>query len=126
MTPPSWTARDTSKLVDLKDMLTRKFDNMSYIPIAPSFVQPEIIKACMRRDIIRLGSVLQEEDEQFADFQKILENLSELETDGLVQIGDREIIVTEKGRPFVRNISMVFDLKLHRKKPDTRIFSMTV
>lgn len=60
------------------------------------------------------------------DFQKIIENLSELESDGLVEIGANQIKVTEKGKPFIRNISMAFDLKLHRKKPETRLFSMTV
>ncbi|MEZ4810347.1 MAG: oxygen-independent coproporphyrinogen III oxidase [Allomuricauda sp.] len=63
---------------------------------------------------------------RIADFQKIIENLLELELDGLVEIGANYIKVTEKGRPFVRNISMAFDLKLYRKKPETRIFSMTV
>ncbi|MCL6267224.1 oxygen-independent coproporphyrinogen III oxidase [Flagellimonas myxillae] len=60
------------------------------------------------------------------DFQKIIENLAELESDGLVDIGANRIKVTPKGRPFIRNISMAFDLKLHRRKPDTRLFSMTV
>lgn len=61
-----------------------------------------------------------------ADFDMIIENLAELESDGLVIIGPDQIQVTPKGRPFIRNISMAFDLKLHRKKPDTRLFSMTV
>jgi len=60
------------------------------------------------------------------DFQQIVDNLCELETDGLVTIGSNTIKVTEKGRPFVRNISMAFDLKLHRKRPETQLFSMTV
>lgn len=60
------------------------------------------------------------------DFQHIIDNLAELEADGLVQIGSNNIKVTEKGRPFIRNIGMAFDLKLHRKQPETRLFSMTV
>lgn len=63
---------------------------------------------------------------RIADFQHIIENLTELESDGLVTIGANQIKVTPKGRPFIRNISMAFDLKLHRRKPDTRLFSMTV
>ena len=63
---------------------------------------------------------------QHLDFQHIIDNLSELERDGLVQIGPNSIKVTEKGRPFIRNIGMAFDLKLHRKQPETRLFSMTV
>ncbi|WP_181899510.1 oxygen-independent coproporphyrinogen III oxidase [Flagellimonas nanhaiensis] len=60
------------------------------------------------------------------DFDRIIENLTEMQSDGLVEIGADYIKVTSKGRPFVRNISMAFDLKLYRKKPETRIFSMTV
>ncbi|MDC6384038.1 oxygen-independent coproporphyrinogen III oxidase [Flagellimonas taeanensis] len=66
------------------------------------------------------------EEEEVVDFGAILENLSELKVDGLVELGQDHIKVTEMGRPFIRNISMAFDLKLQRKKPDTRIFSMTV
>lgn len=60
------------------------------------------------------------------DFQHIMDNLAEPEADGLVTLGANTIKVTEKGRPFIRNISMAFDLKLQRRKPDTRLFSMTV
>nr|WP_299073990.1 oxygen-independent coproporphyrinogen III oxidase [uncultured Allomuricauda sp.] len=63
---------------------------------------------------------------RITDFQKIFDKLSELEFDGLVAIEADGIKITQKGRPFVRNVSMAFDLKLHRKKPDTRLFSMTV
>ena len=38
---------------------------------------------------------------------------------GMVQI-------TEKGKPFVRNICMAFDLRSKRKAPETELFSMTV
>lgn len=62
----------------------------------------------------------------FLDFQHIIDNLSELESDGLVKITSNRIEVTEKGKPFIRNISMAFDLKLQRRKPETRLFSMTV
>ncbi|MDT0605754.1 oxygen-independent coproporphyrinogen III oxidase [Croceitalea rosinachiae] len=62
----------------------------------------------------------------FLDFQHIIDNLVELETDELIQITANSIKVTEKGKPFIRNISMAFDLKLQRKKPETRLFSMTL
>ncbi len=65
-------------------------------------------------------------EKETIDFDKIIENLSELQSDGLVTIEANTINVTKKGRPFIRNISMAFDLKLHRKKPETRLFSMTV
>ena len=52
--------------------------------------------------------------------------LAELEADGLVELADNKLIVPEHARPFVRNICMAFDLRLLRKAPDTRIFSMTI
>ncbi|WP_343487258.1 oxygen-independent coproporphyrinogen III oxidase [Allomuricauda sp. d1] len=60
------------------------------------------------------------------DIQHIIDNLTELEHDGLVEIKPDEIKVTKKGRPYVRNISMAFDMRLYRKKPETQLFSMTV
>jgi oxygen-independent coproporphyrinogen-3 oxidase len=49
-----------------------------------------------------------------------------METDGLIVIENNALTVTEKGKPFVRNICMAFDLKLKRKAPKTQLFSMTV
>ncbi|WP_435624592.1 oxygen-independent coproporphyrinogen III oxidase [Flagellimonas sp.] len=59
-------------------------------------------------------------------FNQIKLNLTEMERDGLVTLESNKIMVTTKGRPYIRNICMAFDLKLHRKKPETRLFSMTV
>ncbi|RIV43085.1 oxygen-independent coproporphyrinogen III oxidase [Flagellimonas pelagia] len=88
--------------------------------------EDQVLRKHILNIMCQFNTTWNEEEEQVADFQKIRDNLSELETDGLVEIEDSTIRVTEKGKPFVRNISMAFDLKLHRKKPDTRIFSMTV
>ncbi|MDP5229846.1 MAG: oxygen-independent coproporphyrinogen III oxidase [Cellulophaga sp.] len=52
--------------------------------------------------------------------------LEEMESDGLLKLSSNTIEVTEKGRPFVRNICMAFDMHLYRKEPETRLFSMTV
>ncbi|RAV27618.1 oxygen-independent coproporphyrinogen III oxidase [Sinomicrobium soli] len=56
----------------------------------------------------------------------IVERLEEPVRDGLVEILDHGIRITPAGKPFVRNICMAFDLRLQRKKPDTRLFSATV
>ncbi len=63
---------------------------------------------------------------QFTELPKVLENLFELEQDGLVVREEEAIIITEKGKPFVRNICMAFDLRLIRKAPETKLFSMTI
>jgi oxygen-independent coproporphyrinogen-3 oxidase len=56
----------------------------------------------------------------------VLEQLTEMESDGLVVTSEHTLVITEKGKPFVRNICMAFDLRLKRKAPQTKIFSMTV
>jgi len=56
----------------------------------------------------------------------ILERLKEIFDDGLIETSGNKLIVKEKGRMFVRNICMAFDLRLIDNKPETRIFSMTI
>jgi oxygen-independent coproporphyrinogen-3 oxidase len=53
-------------------------------------------------------------------------SLEEMERDRLIRRNGSDLEVTSKGRPYVRNICMAFDLHLLRNKPDTQIFSMTV
>ncbi len=62
----------------------------------------------------------------FPEIENAIEKLKEMETDGLVEISDNQIKITEKGRAFTRNVAMVFDLRMMRNKPETRIFSMTI
>ena len=63
---------------------------------------------------------------QFAEIDQVLEELQEMQRDGLITITDTSIKVLEAGQPFVRNICMAFDLRLKRKRPENRIFSMTI
>lgn len=62
----------------------------------------------------------------FQELPDVLVKLKEIEKDGLIEFQKDGLIVTEKGRPFVRNICMAFDLLLQRKKPETQLFSMTI
>ena len=67
--------------------------------------------------------------EQAMDFPEraeVIQQLVEMQQDGLLQIEKDRIVITEQGKPFVRNICMAFDLRLKRRKPETQIFSMTV
>lgn len=63
---------------------------------------------------------------QFPETEQIKIELEEMQNDGLLQILPTSIEVTQAGKPFVRNICMAFDLRLKRKQPSTRLFSMTV
>ncbi|WP_188375104.1 oxygen-independent coproporphyrinogen III oxidase [Winogradskyella haliclonae] len=67
-----------------------------------------------------------EEELQFPELPEVLIKLKELEMDGLLEFTDRALIVNEKGKPFIRNISMAFDLLLQRKRPESSLFSMTI
>ena len=66
------------------------------------------------------------EDMQFAELNEIHESLKEMEADGLLTFKENGVNVTEKGTAFVRNICMAFDLRLIRKAPETKLFSMTI
>ncbi len=70
----------------------------------------------------------EQENQYFLEIDDVIENLREMESDGLLVINSLEktITITEEGKPFVRNICMAFDLRLIRKAPETRLFSMTV
>jgi oxygen-independent coproporphyrinogen-3 oxidase len=57
---------------------------------------------------------------------EILSRLDEMFEDDLIESSGNKLIVKEKGRMFVRNICMAFDLRLIENKPQTRIFSMTI
>ncbi|MCH7882207.1 MAG: oxygen-independent coproporphyrinogen III oxidase [Proteobacteria bacterium] len=84
----------------------------------------------VRRHILNIMCLFEttwdKQDSQFPELAECLLRLEELEADGLVELGKNKLVVPEHARPFVRNICMAFDLRLLRKAPDTRIFSMTI
>ncbi|WP_157486332.1 radical SAM protein, partial [Formosa algae] len=57
---------------------------------------------------------------------EILSHLKEMEADGILNIFEDRLVVKEEGRMFIRNVCMAFDLKLHKSKPETKLFSMTI
>ena len=68
----------------------------------------------------------QDENLYFPEIEQILPQLNEIKNDGLLTINNQTLTITEKGKPFVRNICMAFDLRLIRKAPQTQLFSMTI
>ena len=67
-----------------------------------------------------------EERLQFPALSNCIERLQEMADDGLVILSENGLRLPEHARPFVRNVCMAFDLRLLRKKPTTRVFSMTI
>ncbi len=54
------------------------------------------------------------------------ELLSEMEKDKLIEFGEKEIKIKRNGRPFLRNVCMVFDARLLDNKPKSQLFSSVV
>lgn len=83
----------------------------------------------VRRHILNLMCQLEttfDINNSFPELNNAFEMLKEMESDELVEIDGHQIKITEKGRAFTRNVAMVFDLRMMRNKPETRIFSMTI
>jgi len=85
-----------------------------------------IIRKHILNMMCRLETSWENTSLQFPELPEVLSNLKEMEADGLLEIGAKELHITEKGRPFVRNICMAFDVLLQRNQPDRQLFSMTV
>jgi len=52
--------------------------------------------------------------------------LDPLVGDGLVELRDQKLILTERGRPFLRNACMFFDQRLRRQEKRPRVFSQAL
>ena len=68
----------------------------------------------------------EDESQYFSELPNTLLQLQEMVHDELLEIYENKIIITEKGKAFVRNICMAFDLRLLLDKPTTPVFSMVV
>jgi oxygen-independent coproporphyrinogen III oxidase len=84
----------------------------------------------VRRHILNLMCLLEtsweKEKMKLAEINAIVLRLREMEIDGLIDLNDHGLKVTQKGRGFVRNVAMAFDLRMNRHLPESKIFSMTV
>ncbi len=84
----------------------------------------------IRRHILnlmcRFETSWEHRSDYFPELPSVLDSLEEMRDDGLLEFKENGIIVTEAGKAFVRNICMAFDLRLIRKAPETKLFSMTI
>lgn len=90
------------------------------------------------------GHVLNEEDRTFREMilqfmtkmnvelpsnewlEDAQEFLREMQEDGLVQFQDHHLLITEAGRPFLRNACVALDRRMRQAKPETKIFSQAL
>jgi oxygen-independent coproporphyrinogen-3 oxidase len=59
-------------------------------------------------------------------YDKVRNRLSEMEKDDLIRWDSFVLHITEKGRPFVRNVCMAFDERMFSRKPEEKLFSQTI
>ncbi|WP_282159688.1 oxygen-independent coproporphyrinogen III oxidase [Ulvibacterium marinum] len=107
---------------------THLVDN-AIIPIYRGHIltdEDRIIRRHILNLMCRFETSWSDTDLHFPALPSVLDRLHEMELDQLIDIHPNQIKVTQKGRPFIRNICMAFDVLLHRKAPETRLFSMTV
>ncbi|HIC97173.1 MAG TPA: coproporphyrinogen III oxidase, partial [Aquificaceae bacterium] len=81
------------------------------------FIRREVIMDIMCNLGVNFKKIEDMFDVVFEDyFEKELEELTELERDGLIELGDRRIRILPAGRLLIRNVAMVFDAYLRSGK----------
>ncbi|WP_353721251.1 oxygen-independent coproporphyrinogen III oxidase [Dyadobacter sp. 676] len=85
-----------------------------------------ILRTHILRLMTRFETSWADTPEVCMELYQALERLSEMELDGLVELGPFRLRITEKGRTFVRNVCMAFDARLWADFPQTTLFSQTV
>ena len=122
----SWSgfAQNEKKIEDYYDRL-----DQNELPLYRGHLltpEDEMIRQHILNLMCRLETSWESPDMFFPEIFNVLENLKEMEADGLLVIHQNSIEITEQGRPYVRNVCMAFDLLLQRTAPETQLFSMTV
>lgn len=103
--------------------------NSDIIPIYRGHIlteEDDIIRKHILNLMCHFETSFDKKESGFPDLEITLGKLEEIKNDQLIEITNNKIIVTEKGKPFIRNICMAFDMHLHKKAPETRLFSMTI
>jgi oxygen-independent coproporphyrinogen III oxidase len=63
------------------------------------------------------------EDKSYSNIMRRLQTMKE---DGLIEINNDSLTVTQTGKAFLRNVCMAFDTRLWENKPESQLFSMAV
>ena len=122
----SWNAFAQNEKV-LEDYYARLDKNE--IPVFKGHILSEedlIIRQHILNIMCQFETNWNDEKFQFPELTEVIDSLYEMQQDGLLELQENKLVVTEKGKPFVRNICMAFDLHLKRKAPERQLFSMTI
>jgi oxygen-independent coproporphyrinogen-3 oxidase len=122
----SWTAFAQNEKV-LEEYYDRLDKNE--IPVYRGHILNEedlIIRRHILNSMCQFETSWEKPEMQFPEINEVVSELKEMESDGLLVIAKNKITVTDKGKPFIRNICMAFDLRLKRRAPQTQLFSLTI
>jgi len=103
--------------------------NSGELPVFKGHILNEedlILRQHILNIICRFETSWSQQDKLHPSLAEGLERMEEMVNDGLVEIHDDHLNVTEKGKQFVRNICMALDARLWRNQPKATIFSSTV
>ena len=93
-------------------------------------VRAEVIQRLMCDGVVDYAKISEQHHIQFEQyFHNELESLEQLAKDDFIQLSDRSFKVTERGRFFLRNIAMVFDVylpKISLQKASQTSYSKTL
>lgn len=99
------------------------------IPVVKGHILSEedlLIRNHILNLMCRFYTSWQAQEDYFEEIPQVLESLQEMQKDGLIEIGEHSLRVTQAGKAFVRNVCMAFDLRLKRKTQQSRLFSLSV
>lgn len=103
--------------------------NSGEIPVFRGHILTEediIIRRHILNIMCQLKTSWKDNASKFSKLDAVLATLKETEKDGLIAVDTNSLTVTEEAKPFIRNVCMAFDLRLHESKPETQVFSMTI
>ncbi len=82
-------------------------------------------RVCRRQilEFMTRGEVEFQNPEQKSDVTSFLSSMID---DELLRVDNSKLCLTEKGRPFLRNACVAFDMRLRRINPQTQVFSLAL
>lgn len=111
----------------LEDYYKRIQDNQ--LPIFRGHIHDKeeiVIRQHILNLMCQLYTSWEDDAKRLPELKDVLIQLKEMEDDKLVFLTSRSVEILPKGRAFIRNVCMAFDIHLKASKPSTRIFSMTI
>jgi oxygen-independent coproporphyrinogen-3 oxidase len=103
--------------------------NNGQLPIVKGHIltdEDRILRRHILNIMCRYETIWYDPDFQCKALYDGLERLHDLEKDGLVELYPYQMKVTEKGKPFIRNICMALDAHYWRRQPEGALFSQAV